>query len=173
MVHRSTDWAKRDCWDVAGKGSPKGSNNGGGMRKGQTTAKVRARKAAKAAAPKVAKAVDAEQDPPQTVPKLAKEVLQDAMNYFYGLAALYQPIASNPQGNETKFERYMDKAADIASKLAPYQSPRLANTVLKGDKDAPIRSSVTVQFVDGDGNAVTAGAIADSIRAAIAGPSPV
>jgi hypothetical protein len=69
--------------------------------------------------------------------KLAKEVLEEAMMHFRALAGKYQvklhpDDASKPKdqqrwvGDEAKFERYMRLAGDMADRLAPYQSPRLA-----------------------------------------------
>lgn len=103
---------------MAGVGNPKGSNGGGGMRKGQSTRKTVERKTVA-----VKEAAVAEVKTPRT--KLAREVLSDAMVYFFGLAARYQPGGAN--ADEKKFEKYMDRAADIAGKLAPYQSPRLSS----------------------------------------------
>ena len=108
---------------MAGVGNPKGSNGGGGMRKGQSTRKTVERKtvAAKEAAVAEVKA-------PRT--KLAREILSDAMVYFFGLAARYQPSPTNGLQDEKKFEKYLDRAADIAGKLAPYQSPRLSSVAV-------------------------------------------
>lgn len=58
--------------------------------------------------------------------KLAIEVLSEAMNFFYGLAAYYQPNPTNLKANEQLFHTYMDKAGNLAAKLAPYESPRLS-----------------------------------------------
>lgn len=103
---------------MAGPGNPKGTNRGGGMRKGQVTRKTVERKTVAAK-----EAAVAEVKTPRT--KLAQEVLADAMTYFFGLAARYQPSPTNGAADEKKFEKYLDRAADIAGKLAPYQSPRL------------------------------------------------
>lgn len=60
--------------------------------------------------------------------KLAKDVLEDFMLLFAGMAAFYQPTAPNaPQqnvnGSETKFLQYGELAITAAKALAPYQSP--------------------------------------------------
>lgn len=69
--------------------------------------------------------------------KLAKEVLEEFMVLFSGLAASYQPQASVPNaplqagdmkrwtesGHEPFFEKYADKAVLAAHHLAKYQSP--------------------------------------------------
>lgn len=59
--------------------------------------------------------------------KLAKDVLEDFMQLFAGMAAAHQPWPEqqghNPNENEAKFEKYARLAVDTASKLAPFQSP--------------------------------------------------
>lgn len=62
--------------------------------------------------------------------KLGKEVLDEFMHLFAGMAAAYQPLPPGteavPQGrepNEGKFEKYARLAVQCARDLAPYQSP--------------------------------------------------
>ncbi len=61
--------------------------------------------------------------------KLAKEVLDDFMQLFAGMAAMYQPLppgAPTPPGrapDESKFEKYATLAVGTATQLAKYQSP--------------------------------------------------
>lgn len=60
--------------------------------------------------------------------KLAKEVLEDFMELFAGMAAHYQPAPPGkehlkPSGNEAQFLKYADLTVAAAAKLAPYQSP--------------------------------------------------
>jgi hypothetical protein len=61
--------------------------------------------------------------------KLAKEVLDDFMVLFAGMAAHHQPMprgqAAPPgrQPDEAKFEKYARLAIATAADLAPYQSP--------------------------------------------------
>jgi len=61
--------------------------------------------------------------------KLAKEVLEEFMLLFAGMAAAYQPLPPGtpvPPGrepNEAKFITYAKLATDTAADLAPYQSP--------------------------------------------------
>ncbi|MEA2934534.1 MAG: hypothetical protein QOD74_1180 [Variibacter sp.] len=61
--------------------------------------------------------------------KLAKEVFEDFMGLFAGIAAFYQPLAPGqptPAGrrpDESKFEKYARLAVGTAADLAPYQSP--------------------------------------------------
>lgn len=59
--------------------------------------------------------------------KLAKDVLEDFMLLFAGMAAHHQPApptgAPNAYANEEKFNEYAQLAVSCAHKLAPYQSP--------------------------------------------------
>lgn len=59
--------------------------------------------------------------------KLAKEVLEEFMFLFAGMAAHHQPTApgmrENPNADDAKFERYSEFVYDFASELAKYQSP--------------------------------------------------
>lgn len=63
--------------------------------------------------------------------KLAKEVLDDFMHLFMGLAAQHQPLPPgvvDPSGavrDEEKFVRYATMAGDFAGKLVKFQSPTL------------------------------------------------
>lgn len=153
-------------------GNPKGSNAGGGFKKGQKTRKTLERELVAARAQEAVRAAD--QVAAAGGAKLAKDVLREAMNYFYGLAALYQPSASNRQADEKKFAAYMKQATDIAGDLIPYETPRLQSTVLKGDKTAPIHHVVEIEFIDGSGTPVSpADALASGIRPADAEASPV
>jgi hypothetical protein len=61
--------------------------------------------------------------------KLGKDVLDEFMHLFAGMAATYQPMPPGvavPQGrkpDEAQFEKYARLAVHCAQKLAPYQSP--------------------------------------------------
>jgi hypothetical protein len=59
--------------------------------------------------------------------KLAKEVLEDFMLLFAGMAAHFQPAppgaGPNPHADEDNFWKCSEAAIDCAVKLAPYQSP--------------------------------------------------
>jgi hypothetical protein len=59
--------------------------------------------------------------------KLAKEVLQEFMELFAGMAAHYQPTPThlplNPNENEPQFLRYAGLAVECAKAVAPFQSP--------------------------------------------------
>ena len=59
--------------------------------------------------------------------KLAKEVLQEFMELFAGMAAYYQPtpahLPPNPNENEPQFLRYAGLAVECAKAVAPFQSP--------------------------------------------------
>jgi len=112
---------------MAVRGNRPGSNNGGGMRKGQKTKRTLEREAREAALAEQQRAAQhANRVPRRERGKLAIDVLDEAMNYFFGLAATYQPTDNNPKRDEKKFERYLDKGIDAAAKLAPYQSQRLS-----------------------------------------------
>ncbi len=78
--------------------------------------------------------------------KLAKEVLEEFMFLFGGIAASYQPLPPNVQApaghvtDEVKFVKYASLAVEAAKALAPYQSPtfRAMNvTVTPGDQQPP------------------------------------
>jgi hypothetical protein len=76
--------------------------------------------------------------------KLAKEVLDDFMHLFAGMAAAYQPLPPGmvaPPGkavDETKFLTYAKLAIDTAAELGPYQSPRLKAIAVHVAPTAPI-----------------------------------
>ncbi len=82
--------------------------------------------------------------------KLAKEVLNDFMKLFAGMAAVFQPVAPNqpiPVGrdpNDEKFDKYARLAVDTAAKLAPYQSPTFRAIVVAPapDQNQPERRKI-------------------------------
>lgn len=59
--------------------------------------------------------------------KLAKDVLEEFMLLFAGMAASYQPwpvgLGKNPGENVGQFEKWARLACEQAAKLAPFQSP--------------------------------------------------
>jgi hypothetical protein len=61
--------------------------------------------------------------------KLAKEILEDFMCVFVGMASHFQPAPPgtprNPHADENKFWKCAEAAINCAVKLAPYQSPSL------------------------------------------------
>lgn len=65
--------------------------------------------------------------------KLGVDIMSEAANYFFGLAAKYQPTGKEP--NEQKFNEYLKTAADIANKVAPYQSQRLSSVEIRRTVD--------------------------------------
>lgn len=73
--------------------------------------------------------------------KLAKEVLEDFMLLFAGMAAHFQPVspsrAPNLYADEEKFLRYSQAAIDCASKLAPYQSPTFKSVAVSPETAPP------------------------------------
>lgn len=55
--------------------------------------------------------------------KLAKEVIEDFMQFAAGVATTYQPTKNNETADETKFLVWAKLAVGWATDLAPYQSP--------------------------------------------------
>lgn len=55
--------------------------------------------------------------------RLAKDIMSDACNFFFGMALRYQP--TSPIADEEKCRSYLLAASHIASDLAPFESPRL------------------------------------------------
>ena len=76
--------------------------------------------------------------------KLAKDVMAITMGHFLKLAEQYAPASASP--DEGNFVKYLTLASGIAKDLAPYESPRMQSTVIRGD-DKPIAHSLTVKFV--------------------------
>lgn len=88
--------------------------------------------------------------------KLAREVLDDFMHLFTGLAAMHQPLPEGVvpmQGQKPdpiKFMEYAKAAVDVAGQLAPYQSPRFKAVMSLGEytpggAPLPAPSDVTQQ----------------------------
>lgn len=132
---------------MAGRGSPRGDNNGGGRKPGQKNKATLAREAALTEAVGASKAAEAAGGG-----KRASTVLAEAMNYFYGLAARYQPGANNPAANEKLFRGYLLDAASMAKALIEYQEPKLQRTTLVGgggpeEPGQPVEVVHTVRFV--------------------------
>lgn len=78
--------------------------------------------------------------------KLAKEVLNEFMKTFAGMAATYQPLPPGvmmaPSGrdpNEPMFEKYARLAVDTAHKLAAYQSPTFKAILMPTPVQEPAR----------------------------------
>lgn len=63
--------------------------------------------------------------------KLAREVLDDFMHLFTGMAAVYQPLSPgrlpdlHQVPDEKRFLEFAQLAITTAAQLAPYQSPKL------------------------------------------------
>lgn len=86
--------------------------------------------------------------------KLAREVLDDFMHLFMGLAAQHQPLpqgvvepAGAPARDEAKFMRYATAAGDFAGKLAKYQSPTF-KSIAVGVGEFPIGAADQVPGVE-------------------------
>ncbi len=77
----------------------------------------------------------AEQQRQQPGRKLAREVLDDLMHTFLGMAAKHQPLPEGvvPMQGQTpdplKFVEYASLAGTFAKDLAPYQSPKFKATI--------------------------------------------
>ena len=86
--------------------------------------------------------------------KLAKEVLEEFMFLFAGMAAHYQPTPPHlPQQNvnasETKFLQYAELAVTAAKSLAPYQSPTFkAVQVSSGPIDPPTQPGDNAKVIN-------------------------
>lgn len=72
--------------------------------------------------------------------KLAKEVLEDFMVLFAGIAGTHQPYPpaqpQNPNYDAEKFERFARLTVDAAKELAKYQSPQFRAIVVAPAPDA-------------------------------------
>jgi len=84
--------------------------------------------------------------------KLAKDVLDDFMQLFAGMAAHYQPrpnrqgIEPNPNQSEPLFEKYAKLAVEAAKHLAPYQSPTFRAIMIAPPPDASTRRGKVTRF---------------------------
>ncbi|UGY17895.1 hypothetical protein [Bradyrhizobium septentrionale] len=93
--------------------------------------------------------------------RLAKEVLQDFVELFTGLAAAHQPTGTSPgeltlwkaDGREPYFEKYARLAVATAKDLAQYQSPKLAavQVVAPAPNADPVRKRFSVSIFDHSG----------------------
>ena len=84
--------------------------------------------------------------PAKAVPikKLGKEILEEFMMVFAGMAASYQPAPPGqpprPNQDEVKFRQYAELAVDTADRLADFQSPKfraIAVTAPPADPNRP------------------------------------
>ncbi len=111
---------------MAGKGSPKGVRQGG--RQKGTPNKASVERAL------IAQRI-AEQQRGKPGRKLAREVLDDLMHTFLGMAAQHQPLPhgvvpmNGQQPDPVKFVEYAKLAGDFAAELAPFQSPKFKATI--------------------------------------------
>lgn len=87
--------------------------------------------------------------------KLAKDVLEDFMFLFAGMAAAYQPLppgAAVPAGrepNEGKFEKWATLAVKTAADLAKYQSPTFRAHAVTTTMPAPLPKDVHGKIIEG------------------------
>lgn len=112
---------------MAGPGNPRGTNRGGGWRKGMKARKTLERELGEAR--ELLERYERERLAASQVQnqgkKQPRDVLSDAMQYFFALAAKHQPTPDNADADEKKFEKYLREAADIAAKVAPYVHQKL------------------------------------------------
>jgi hypothetical protein len=81
--------------------------------------------------------------------KLAKEVLEEFMLLFGGMAAHHQPTPpnrpSNPHASKDDFLRYATLAIDCARYLAPYQSPTFRAVHITAPAGVPLEHAKTIE----------------------------
>jgi hypothetical protein len=91
--------------------------------------------------------------------KMAKEVLDEFMIVFAGMAAAYQPLPpgsqqTKPGADANLFEKWARLAVETAAKLAPYQSPTFRAIVVapppaEKDKDSEVKRFTLTVFEGG------------------------
>ncbi len=86
--------------------------------------------------------------------KLGKEVLEEFMHLFAGMAAQYQPLPANVvipgrEPNEDKFLTYAKLAVQTAKDLADFQSPKFRAIMVSAPTDQPGKT------INPDGSNVT------------------
>lgn len=124
------------------RGSKPGERRGG-RQKGTKNRRTleRERLAAQAAAAGAA-GLDPAQVP--TAQKLGKQVIQDVMNLYLGLAAQRQRLPGWQQ--DAAFFEHLDKAAQWATELAPYESAKIQTLRVGGDPTGvPIKNETTTK----------------------------
>lgn len=108
-------------------GRPKGAKNKTTIERNRIAAEIAARTV-----------IDAK----TTGKKLAKEVLDDLMHLFVGMAAHHQPTppgappVAGARPDEARFEKYARLALETARALASYQSPTFRAIVVAPAPDA-------------------------------------
>ncbi len=76
--------------------------------------------------------------------KLGREVMEEFMHLFAGMAAAYQPLppgmtaTDGRKPDEVKFLTYAKLAVDVAKDVAEYQSPKLSRIMVHQAPTAPI-----------------------------------
>lgn len=117
---------------MAGRG---GARSNAGRKRGGTNAATREREAL------AQRILEEQRGKPGK--KLAREVLDDFMQLFTGLAAMHQPLPDGVvpmQGQKpdhAKFMEYAKAAVDVAGQLASYQSPKFKAIVMTGLENNP------------------------------------
>lgn len=89
--------------------------------------------------------------------KLAKDVIEDFMNLFAGIATTCQPYPpnqpQNPNYDPDRFEKYARMTVEAARELAKYQSPQFRAIVVAPapDKTDNTAKRFTLSIFDGSG----------------------
>ena len=112
----------------------KGPRYGGGSRKGKRNKRTLLKEAA------LAKAASAPMAKNAKGALRATDIMRSAANSLFKLAA-------TRRRNRDEYVEILKAAAQIASDLAPYESPRLASTVLRGDPEQPVHHKIEIEFV--------------------------
>lgn len=108
--------------------------------------------------------------------KLAKEVLDEFMHLFAGMAAFYQPTppgvaVANRNASETKFVQYARLAVACAESLADFQSARfkaIMVTAAPADNARPGDDAKVVNMLDQADQSTASGAYLRMIKGAAA-----
>lgn len=66
---------------------------------------------------------------------LAREILEQFMHVFAGMAARVQPTPENEFGNQGEFIKWAKLACKRAAELAPFQSPKFKATMFMDPRD--------------------------------------
>jgi len=136
---------------VKGKGGMKGRSGGarpGAGRKRGLSKKTIERLEQKRIAEEASRAVTELEKARAAKKKLGKEVIEEFMFLFAGMAAFYQPPPpgqTNTNENEEKFKTYAVLAVDAASELAKYQSPTFKAIAISAPLPLPPPDPKTIE----------------------------
>lgn len=138
------------------RGAAPGERRGGGRKPGQKNRATLEREALRAREEAARKAEIDVGLAKLAGKKLAKEVLEDFMVLFAGIAGTHQPYPpaqpQNPNYDAEKFERFARLTVDAAKELAKYQSPQFRAIVVAPAPDAnkgEVRKRITLTIFEG------------------------